>query len=264
MKCDEARALCTPALDNELSVEQAALFNSHIEQCTSCSSTWENALHIRAGVKDVLKSFPSTADLESRIKLNLDILEREDTRVRRRQWLLAAACILPMLLVAYLTNPELHKVQTVSQSPVSLQTSRELTLEELISKTSHSNESQTFDHGFSSRFVDISQKSEIGFPLVDAKLVSYDLGAVEVFQKGQKRIVRMCFKTDGSDICVDCYEAPSGVIKFGPGIKSGDNQLSVAQVGNVNLVMFSREGVDVVYASELPEDKLMKLVRPNV
>jgi hypothetical protein len=265
MKCDEARALCTPALDNELTVEQAALFNSHIEQCTSCCSAWDSALHIRSGLKDVLKSFPPTTDLESKIKLNLDLAERERSRVWKTQCLLAVACILPMVLVvAFLMTPKLQEPNFVAEAPVSSSVVSALTIDELIKKTSHSSNPENNDETFSSRSIDMAQKAEIGFPLVDAKLVAYDLGGAEILQAQDREIVRMCFKTDGSDICIDCYQAPSGVIRFNPRREFGDKRPATAQIGNVNLVMFSKHGIDVVYASELPEDQLLKLVRPNV
>lgn len=265
MKCDEARALCSPALDNELTVEQTALFNSHIGECTSCSSIWNSALLVRSGVKDIVKTFPPTTDLESKIKLNLDLVEKEKSVVGKNTWLLAVACILPLVLVvAFLTNPKLQGGNTVAGQTVSLQASKDLTLDELIGKTSHGIDLQNYDDGFSSRSIELAQKAEVGFPLIDAKLVAYNLGGAEILQANGKEIVRMCFKKDGSDICIDCYEAPSGVIKFEPNHRFGDKQPSISRVGNVNLVMFSRQGIDVVYASELPDDQLLKLVQPNV
>ncbi|MDZ4834401.1 MAG: zf-HC2 domain-containing protein [Candidatus Melainabacteria bacterium] len=275
MKCDEARALSTPALDNELTVEQTALFNSHIDVCESCSTAWVGALHIRSGVKDILKSFPATNDLESKIKHNLTLIERESTPIWKNQWLLAAACILPMILVVAFLNFSSDKKLTEQNESVSMDQTQvfinnsALTINDLISKTSHSSETPQADEvdgRFASRSITLDQKSDIGFPLIDTKMVAYELGGAEILQTNDKKIVRMCFKTKDSDLCIDCYQAPTGVIALyqDTAHTPADKVLSTSRIGNVNLVMFSKRGIDVVYASALPQSQLLKLVRSNV
>jgi hypothetical protein len=266
MNCSDARALSTPAIDNELTVELAAKFNQHVDECSDCRETWDSALHIRTGVKEILESFPPTTTLESKILADLSREERQTIRIWRNKWMLAVACVVPLILFVALGTPHSSKVSDSQSVQANNYT---LTVNDLISKTSHADEeppATQYADSITSQSISLSEKSKAGFPIIDANLVAYKLGGAEILVTQNKKIVRMCFKTDGDDLCIDCYQAPSGVIALNksPDVRTGDEIVSTSSVGKINLVMFTKAGVDVVYASELPKEQLLKLVQPNV
>lgn len=107
----------------------------------------------------------------------------------------------------------------------------------------------------------------VGFGNRVSTLANLRVSGVDVFQDKQgKKILRTCYQDQKDQtFCIDCYQLPTGLLSF-----YGTEQLLIAgrkmffkHVGNHNVVLVSREGIDYLYASSLSKERLLSMLTKN-
>ncbi|MBK9141007.1 MAG: zf-HC2 domain-containing protein [Candidatus Melainabacteria bacterium] len=261
MDCDRARPLIGPGADNELPVADSALLGEHLEHCPDCRAQWDAVLELRKGVKEVLKSAPPPADIESKLIANMQ-RESPGRRFRRPVALIAAAAVAGLLFVL----PGMMTPDT--NTPEINQASKDtVTFDSLIAATGHGaprSASKEFEVVKQVAAVDLQKASiKAGFTANLEAPPSYTLGSIDLIKvQGRPAAVRLCFICAGHGGCVDCYQTAPGLLAFDT---SSTREISgksfrVAKLGKRSVVIVSKDGLDRVYTSMMPGDDLLRLV----
>ncbi len=258
MDCKEARAYLTPALDNELPMPDSARLSEHLATCENCRSDWNASLKLREGIRQLIQAIPENDSLETELLKNLRsaVTPKQRTGPLSMRFAIAAALIACICCGLFFYRSTLG-------SPIAV--------EALVKATSHgSNEKKAgLFHVEGQLDGSLDQAATVlGTAIVTSNLHPFHVSSVEVIaDKQNRRAVRLCYTVDtGDSLCIDCYQAPAGLLSFsGEVMQAGDGRtVHYATMAGENVVMFSKQGKDIVYASALPKEKLLALVLPNI
>ncbi|MDR3614762.1 MAG: hypothetical protein P4L53_14480 [Candidatus Obscuribacterales bacterium] len=141
----------------------------------------------------------------------------------------------------------------------------------LVLETAHGSKilSKTNFHrvaGVNSRELAETAKS-IGLTGAPLAILGLSVGTTDVLQDQQgRKILRTCFQDSRNhSFCIDCYQAPSGLLSF-KGAELNPKMRGRAQfehIGNHNVIVLSKNGVDYIYASTLSKERLLALIFAN-
>ena len=260
MQCEEVRALINPAADSELSTSEAALVSEHLNNCLGCSNDWDKVLKIRSMVKEMVDLNPSSLTLEERL---LTAIDKEEKSSRRQNFKtlfgrIAVAAVMVMGI----------GIGIVQFSNTSLQQAN-VDVSKLVAGIGHHSDAPE-DPAFSVKYMGHGTENlsdKLGFKLKLSSLGSFSLyGADIVTNEKNKPFLRLCYTNEDDTNCIDCYQAPHGMLTFGASQEQTVNgkQVRLAKIGNQSVVMINDKDIDVVYASPISQDELLKLVAPNV
>jgi hypothetical protein len=262
MDCAKARAYMCPELDDELPVTGSALLQEHLETCSKCNYEWEKLMLVHQGLRALKTQTTASDGFEERLLLAID-KESCSSRLRSSIPLLSlsmiavAACLLVFLIPPLFHSPE----QLVAKDSAEILVVDTADGEDNLSEENFHRlvSSETESEASAAKLAGIREKR---FPLANLKAA-----AIDVFEdKNHRRILRTCYQ-DRRDhsFCIDCYQAKTGLLAFeGEEIFTGDGQKVIFKhVGNHNVVLLTRGGVDYLFASSLSKQKLLSKVLEN-
>lgn len=271
-QCEKTRALIDTAADNELPNADAALVADHINDCSTCRAQWDAILHLRSGIAKIKSDNQPDPDFEKRIIAGLDKAIANDSSSDAAEgkprngvvrWIVMGTAAAIALTVA--------AASTFNLRP-SFNERTMVGAERLIEATAHHSMAPS-DPGIDVQYLGREPNlykiaARTGFTTRLSKLGSFAIHGADVIDMGgDKTLLRLCYTPPGNDkICIDCYQAPKGMIAF----KNADLKLiegkpvQVATVAGQSAIMLSNNGVDLLYVSPLPQEKLLALVAPNV
>lgn len=273
MNCEETKALIGPARDNELTSSETAKVMSHLSECNDCQGDWDKVIAVKEGIEKILDRQGVPVDLEKKISNALYEESRKDRQSRTRSLVLAAAAAVTLGLVAFMAMqppsgqiakaPELNNIQIASATSV----------EHILNTAGHHGNSSENDANISIDYVgrqdseDLSKSS--GLNVKPSTLANYKLYGSDVIKVGKdKTMVRLCYVSNNGKgkSCIDCYQAPSGMLSIGPSESQTlrGKTVRMSKVGSDNVLVISSNGMDIFYVSPMKEQDLMKLVEPNV
>lgn len=289
MNCEETKALIGPARDNELTSSETARVMSHLSECNDCQGDWDKVIAVKEGIEKILDRQGVPADLEKKISNALYEESRKDRQSRTRSLVLAAAAAVTLGLVAFMAMqqpsgqiakaPELQtpgqKAQIAPQTTPQIASVPEAatSVEHILNTAGHHGDSSENDANISVDYVgkqdseDLSKSS--GLSVKPSTLANYKLYGSDVIKVGkEKTMVRLCYVSNNGkgQSCIDCYQAPSGMLSLGPSESQTlrGKTVRMSKVGSDNVVVISNNGMDIFYVSPMKEQDLMKLVEPNV
>jgi len=260
MRCDETKALINSAADNELSTSEAALVSEHLNRCLDCTDEWEQVLKVRSTLREIIKNNQPSSTFEKNLLFTID-KEIRLTRNQSVQHLLGKFAASFLLIVALGFGMFFYSQTQEARASVDVK--------QLVAGIGHHSDAPE-DHAFIVSYMGrgaehLSQK--IGFKYKDSSLKTFTLyGADKVSVSQNKPFLRLCYSNEEHSNCIDCYQAPHGLLTLASSENQFINgkQVRIARIGNQSIVMINQQDLDVVYASALSQEELLKLVRPNV
>lgn len=256
MDCANARAFMCPELDGELPVTDSALLQEHLHICPKCSQEWESLLSVDQNIRSL--------DAQSVIPegLNERILAAVASKKEKRQ---LGFRLVSLVLVAAAAS---FGIFVISPNLVGLKhDSAEVLVNETADGSAEPSETN-FRHLTTFRPSELEDAVKaVGFGNRVSTLANLRVSGVDVFQDKQgKKILRTCYQDQKDQtFCIDCYQLPTGLLSF-----YGTEQLLIAgrkmffkHVGNHNVVLVSREGIDYLYASSLSKERLLSMLTKN-
>ena len=255
MDCAKARAFMCPELDDELPVTGSAMLQDHLTSCSRCSNEWEALLLVHQNIRALQASIVVPEALEERLITVID----SETRKRKVGFSSSARVVfLATLAVAACVSVFMFSSKTLIQDSAEM-----LVFETADGSKIHSKKNFKRVAGVDSRKLAATAKS-IGLDSTPLAIAGLSVATNDVLQDHQgRKILRTCFQ-DSRDhsFCVDCYQAPSGLLSF-KGAELNPHTGRGGQfehIGNHNVIMLSKNGVDYVYASTLSKDRLLALI----
>lgn len=274
MNCEETRALIGPAIDDELTSADTARLMSHLEQCRSCKQEWDKLMAVREGIKGITQAEPAPADLEKRLLNAIHLEHQRNIRLRATFLLVAAAAVAAFgggafLLFAPGTTPKLAtgKLET---SPRAISS-----IEKLLATAGHHSETSD-DAAITIDYVGHKDAKDLtplaGFAVKQSTLASshgtFKLSGSDMLKIGKQNMVRLCYTSDDDDRvnCIDCYQAPEGMLSFAGARSQTINGKTVfsGRIGEDTVLKISENGVDIFYVTPLPVKELQDLIKANV
>lgn len=260
MNCNDVLACLDSAADNELPSSEAAILQGHLNSCSACKSDWDKIIDVRQGIKSILEDNRPKADFEKRIIDKLNTESRNKPNKIFRLSMLAAAIFALILFTGSILNVP----------KPSLQISSAVSVENLLASVDHhSNGPQ--DKNIKVEYLGNKDTAEIskiaGFNLSGIKMDDFKLEGSDIIRVPQNKVlVRMCFTSDNYSHCIDCYQAPQGMLSFEnstTSILDGKEVKTYTSKGQTAL-MLNKNGIDILYVGSLPKSELMKLIQTNV
>ena len=263
MDCAKARAYMCPALDDELPVVGAALLQEHLETCSKCNYEWEKLMFVNQGLRDLKTDTKASEGFEERIVLAID-KESRGNKLRSSvplfslSMLAAAACFL-VFFCPSLFHSTNEQIATLDSADV------------LVADTADGEDNLSEENFRRLDEVEIDSESTAARVAgINEKLFSLEslnAAAIDVFEdKDHRRIIRTCYQ-DRKDhsFCIDCYQAKTGLLAFKGEelVAGGGRKVFFKRIGNHNVVLLTRGGVDYLYASSLSKEKLLARVLEN-
>lgn len=277
MNCEETKALIGPARDNELTSSETAKVMSHLSECNDCQGDWDKVIAVKEGIEKILARQGVPADLEKKISNALYEESRKDRQSRTRTLVLVAAAAVTIGLGAFLTMQQ--PAGQIARAPGlqdSAQTAPQIaaatSVEHILNTAGHHSDTSD-DANINIDFVGEKDADELsrssGLSVKASRLANYKLSGSDVIKVGKdKTMVRLCYVSDKGhgESCIDCYQAPSGMLSLGPSEMQtlSGRSVRMSKIGADNVVVISANGMDIFYVSPMKEQDLMKLVAPNV
>ncbi len=284
MNCEETKALIGPARDNELTSSETAKVMSHLSECNDCQGDWDKVIAVKEGIQKLLDRQGVPVDLEKKISNALYEESRKDRQSRTRTIVLAAAAAVTLGLGAFMVmqqpsgqiakapEQKIPGQQTQTAPQIASLPEAAASVEHILNTAGHHGETSD-DANISIDYVgkqdseDLSKSS--GLSVKPSTLANYKLYGSDVIKVGKdKTMVRLCYVSNNGkgESCIDCYQAPSGMLSLGPSeIQTlRGKTVRMSKVGSDNVVVISNNGMDIFYVSPMKEQDLIKLVEPNV
>lgn len=280
MKCDQARALIGSATDNELANGEAALVADHIGDCAQCRDQWDKILRVRQGITDISRAQEPNADFEKRLIAGVYRQERKKSRASFN-WAVVGIAALALISMGAVSYFNIEKSKNTNQSVATTQpglnkkaSTESVEVEGLVLSVGHHSsgqESPAYKVQYKGKGNPSGFSAEAGFKIKAANLTNYVLEGSDIVKtSNHKTLVRMCYTslTKGETDCIDCYQAPSGMLSFA---KTSTREIVMAngqtarfgEVDGQSAVMVSNQGLDTLYVSPIAAKKLLQLVAPN-
>jgi anti-sigma factor RsiW len=111
MNCQEAQNLIDGYLDAEIDLLKSLEIERHLQECPSCSQSYENRQALQRGIRSGSLYFKAPAELQERVQLALHKTARPRSRVVPARWfgvsasVAAAAVLLLIILPFFLRGP---------------------------------------------------------------------------------------------------------------------------------------------------------------
>jgi hypothetical protein len=244
-----------PELDAELPVTDSALLQDHLAICSKCGTEWEKLFSVHQNLHALMAQRLPPTGLEERLLAAVDkearkgkIRFRYSPRAISLAVLVAVACI-----CIFIPWPQLFPHESV---------------EALVADTADGEKHPSQEHfrrlaRFDNKALSTAAKSA-GLPATLFPIAKLHVATLDVYEdKHRQKILRTCYQ-DSRDhsFCIDCYQARSGLLSFsGTQVSTASGKkVLFKHVSDHNVVMLTKNGVDYVYASNLPKDKLLSLV----
>ncbi len=274
MNCEETKALIGPAVDDELTSADTARLMSHIEQCTSCKLEWDKLIAVKEGIKCIVEAEPAPADLEKRLLNAIHLEHQRNIRLRASFLLVAAAAVAALgggafLLLNPSTQPKLAS-SNLESTPRAISS-----IEKLLAVAGHHSETSD-DAAITINFVGHKDARDLtplaGFAVKQSILASshgtFNLSGSDMLKIGKQNMVRLCYTSDDDQRvnCIDCYQAPQGMLSFVGGKPETINGKTVisGRIGEDTVIKISENGTDIFYVTPLPAKDLQELIKANV
>lgn len=259
MECAKARAFMCPEIDDELQISDSAQLQEHLSSCSTCGREWEALISVKKATRAVAERIAVPQELHEKL---IDALRKNGHRksgvvVPIRKTLILSgtvAALASFFFIAIFTFKAVDLHQDSAES--------------LVMETSDGSPSQSSGHFKHLAQVDYGRKANI-VRTADAKYEIAKIGALKVaaldmFEDSRgRRILRACYQ-DSVDhsFCIDCYQAPAGLLTFNGSeiaLKSG-KKAKFKYVGNHNVVVVNKNGIDYVFATPLSKSRFLALL----
>jgi len=253
MDCAKARVFMCPEIDDELPVTDSALLQEHLSACSACNYEWEALLLVDRNVRAAKERAVMPEDLPDRIISSLR--KGEQARSGRavfslKFWSFSAAAVAVAFCICFMLLP----VRDSAES--------------LVAETADGSANASQAHYKHVNSIGLAAKSEdmqsVGFAPRLQKFTGLKVAALDVYSDGSgRKVLRACYQ-DSRDhsFCIDCYQAPTGLLSF-----RGTEETTIAgakarvgRIGNHNVVMLTKNGLDYVYASPLEKKRLLTMI----
>ncbi len=260
MNCNDVLACLDSAADNELPSSEAAILQGHLNNCSACKNDWDKIIDVRQGIKSILENNRPKDDLDKRIIASLNTTSNIKQN-RSLRLLIGVAAIFALILFT-------GSILNVPKP--SLQISSAVSVESLLLSVDHHSDGPQ-DKNIKVEYLgnkDTAQISKIaGFNLSGIKMDDFKLEGSDLIRVPQNKVlVRMCFTSDNYSHCIDCYQAPQGMLSFQnctTSILDGKEVKTYTAKGQTAL-MLNKNGIDILYVGSLPKSELIKLIQTNV
>lgn len=260
MNCSEVLACLDSAADNELPSSQAAIIQGHLNSCSACKNDWDKIIDVRQGIKSILENNKPQNDLDKRIIASLNT----PPNIKQNRSLRLTMALVAILALIIITGSILNVANQ------SIQISNGVSVERLLASVDHHSDGPQ-DKNIKVEYLgnkDTAQISKIvGFKLSGITIDDFKLEGSDLIKiPKNKTLVRMCFTSDNYSHCIDCYQAPQGMLSFEnstTSILNGKEVKTYTSKGQTAL-MLNKNGIDILYVGSLPKNELIKLVQTNV
>lgn len=259
MDCARARAFMCPEIDDELQISDSAQLQEHLSSCSACGLEWEALIAVKKATRKVAERVVVPQELHERL---IDALRKEGNRnsstavpLRKTLFLSGAvAALASFIVIAIFTFRAVDLRQDSAES--------------LVMETADGSSSSSAGHFKHLAPVDYGRKANIvreaGAKYEIAKIGVLKVAALDMFEDSKgRRILRACYR-DSADhsFCIDCYQAPEGLLTFSGSqiaLKSG-KKAKFKQVGNHNVIVVNKNGIDYVFATPLSKSRFLALL----
>ncbi len=255
MKCSDARPLLDLLCDGALNTKDCALVLAHLQSCEECQAASNELENMRLRFQNAKAQLEMTPDLMDRITGAL----KEDEKTEKQRLYKRYVKTVPILgiaavfgLVGLVCIPGFHEMW--SRSIAIHSASADVLVEDLAAN---------------GKLEPVTDRNEfakkLGYELKYLQLPAWTLDKAGVYNSvATIPIARFDFVSkDSSDQHFSCYQAQQGVIEANAvEAKSvGAKQVRFGKHGKLQFALWSQNGRDYLFVTELPMDRLEEIVR---
>jgi len=255
MNCIEVRPLLDLLGDGALDTKDTALILDHLKSCSDCQAEWNDIEQLHASFQQARSKPELPAGFMDKVSARL---KEEDRNVQKR-FLQRAVPTVPVLAIA----ATLLLVGCFVWPAVEKQNGQ-------VSTTLASADRLVEDLGAAGTLDMISDRNEltkkVGYDIKQVRLPEWRMENSGIYKsQSHVSIARFDFikKTQSGDQHLSCYQAPAGVIRTtaANAINLAGKQVQFGTHGKFQFALWSQNGRDYLFVTELPKEQLQEIVR---
>lgn len=247
MKCSEAQPLLDLLYDSTLPAKDCALVLDHLKGCESCAGEWNELEALRTRFQAARESSPAAPDfMKSGLSRALDAEDAAQRRsnIRRKTPFLSMVAAVAAVMT-FVCSPALQNFALAT------------TADDLVDKIGMTG-------AISPVLNRDNLQSELGYEPKYLKLDKWNLEKLGVVKSGFTHIARFDFQRQSSAGVerMSCYQARQGMIAARGGVTKtvGDKTVVFGSHGNYQYALWSQNGRDYLFVSQLPQSDLEQIV----